>query len=131
MKEALHQMADTVSTFDKRHGWSPFGRRNDRIYLEQRSAASGGCMPPGSEESRWQDSRSRSSMLQVDVSLGCQHREVPMRRSTLLISIVAIAAVALFAISRGGVTPWGAIISIVMFAVAIAAFQLMNRGPWI
>jgi len=54
-----------------------------------------------------------------------------MRRSTLLISLVAIVVIALFAFARGSVTPWGAVLSIVMFAVAIAAFQLMNRGPWI
>lgn len=43
-------------------------------------------------------------------------------------SVVVIAAVTL---ARDGVTPWGAILSIVMVAVIIAAFQVMNRGPWI
>jgi hypothetical protein len=54
-----------------------------------------------------------------------------VRRTNLFISLFAVVAIALFALARGGVTPWGAVLSIIMFAVAIAAFQLMNRGPWI
>jgi hypothetical protein len=54
-----------------------------------------------------------------------------MRRPPLpIISAAAfIVIIALFALARGGLTPWGTILSVLMFVAVIAAFQLMNRGP--